>query len=357
MTQRQAMLDLFPGEEVAQDVQTDKDHERQPVGSPMNTPLSVPRASEEAQADAEAEFRAWAPSTRRTYEKAWWAFAKWCETNQLPTLPPSANIVVGFLEDLVETQDRALATARTYLVGIAATYRLDGYPDPTTRPRVRATPRRLAREYGKPQRQARGLTSEDLAAVCATVRMPREYRKGRVWRESKETAERRALVDLALIQVMRDALLRRSEAAALTWGNIEVCSDGTGRLHIARSKTDQEGRGTTRYIGPDAIASLLAIQPEEALISSETKVFGLLPGQIGRRVKAATGAAGLGEGFSGHSGRVGMAQDLSADGAELPELMQAGRWRSPTMPARYTEAQAAGRGAVARYYAKRKAQQ
>ena len=60
--------------------------------------------------------------------------------------------------------------------------------------------------------------------------------------------------------------------------------------------------------------------------------------------------AGLGDGFSAHSPRVGMAQDLSAAGAELPELMTAGRWDSPTMPARYTEAQAAGRGAVAQYY-------
>ena len=60
--------------------------------------------------------------------------------------------------------------------------------------------------------------------------------------------------------------------------------------------------------------------------------------------------AGLGEGFSTHSPRVGMVQDLSAAGAELPELMTTGRWDSPTMPARYTEAQAAGRGAVARYH-------
>ena len=49
-------------------------------------------------------------------------------------------------------------------------------------------------------------------------------------------------------------------------------------------------------------------------------------------------------------GRVGMAQDLSAAGFALPELMTAGRWKSPRMPARYTERQAAGRGAVARYY-------
>ena len=72
-------------------------------------------------------------------------------------------------------------------------------------------------------------------------------------------------------------------------------------------------------------------------------------------IKATTRMAGLGEGFTCHSPRVGMprvgmAQDLSAAGVELPELMTAGRWDSPTMPARYTEAQATSRGAVARYY-------
>ena len=61
----------------------------------------------------------------------------------------------------------------------------------------------------------------------------------------------------------------------------------------------------------------------------------------------------LGEGFTGHSGRVGMAQDLAATGVDLPALMTAGRWKSSRMPAKYTERQAAGRGAVARYYQRR----
>ena len=45
-----------------------------------------------------------------------------------------------------------------------------------------------------------------------------------------------------------------------------------------------------------------------------------------------------------------MAQDLVKTGVELPALMTAGRWKSARTPARYTERQAAGRGAVARYY-------
>ena len=68
---------------------------------------------------------------------------------------------------------------------------------------------------------------------------------------------------------------------------------------------------------------------------------------IFKRLAAAAGVPA--DDVSGHSARVGMAQDLMAAGAELPALMQAGRWKSPTMPARYGERQAASRSAVAKF--------
>jgi hypothetical protein len=45
-----------------------------------------------------------------------------------------------------------------------------------------------------------------------------------------------------------------------------------------------------------------------------------------------------------------MAQDLVAAGFDVVAIMQAGRWRSPEMVARYTERLHAGRGAVAQYH-------
>jgi hypothetical protein len=56
------------------------------------------------------------------------------------------------------------------------------------------------------------------------------------------------------------------------------------------------------------------------------------------------------EGVSGHSCRVGMAQDLVAAGFDVVAIMQAGRWKSPEMVTRYTERLHAGRGAVAQYH-------
>ena len=143
-----------------------------------------------------------------------------------------------------------------------------------------------------------------------------------------------------------------SEAAALRWEDVELAGDGSGRIRIAESKGDQEGEGAVLYLGSTAVEALLAIRPEEALVDAQTLVFGLHPDTIRRRLQQAARAAGLPDwrDITGHSGRVGMSQDLAAAGFSLPELMTAGRWKSPRMPARYTERQEAGRGAVARYY-------
>ena len=95
-----------------------------------------------------------------------------------------------FLEELLHLQVPTLTTAHTYLTAIAATYRLDGHPDPTERPLARATLKRLTMERGRPQRE--------------------------------KTAERRGL--MALVQVMRDGLLRRPPRHRQAW---EVSSRGT----------------------------------------------------------------------------------------------------------------------------------
>ncbi|MCY4365908.1 MAG: tyrosine-type recombinase/integrase [Chloroflexi bacterium] len=144
-------------------------------------------------------------------------------------------------------------------------------------------------------------------------------------------------MDLALLSVLRDGLLRRSEAAALTWGDLELRDNGTALINIPRSKTDQEGEGVTLYIGPHAGEALQAIRPADELLDRNASVFGMITRNIGKRVTAAAKTASLGGGFTGHSGRVGMAQDLVKSGVELPALMTTGRWKSSKMPARHTE--------------------
>ena len=135
---------------------------------------------------------------------------------------------------------------------------------------------------------------------------PKPRARGRGFETAEQAAER-ARFDLALVAVLSDGGLRRSEAAALTWGDAQRWDDGSGRITVVRSKTDAEAQGAVVAITPAAMRALDAIRP--AGVGGGQKVFGLSESQIARRVKAAARAAGLAdwELFSGHSGRVGMA--------------------------------------------------
>ena len=84
-------------------------------------------------------------------------------------------------------------------------------------------------------KQADALTSDALARVREVLRVPRRGRSGRI--ESAETAQRRAALDLAIIGVLADGGLRRSEAAALTWGDVELWATAPPDSRFRRAKT------------------------------------------------------------------------------------------------------------------------
>ena len=319
----------------------------------QSTPASSDRrtlAEADLQRLEEALAAALAPNTRRAYLSHWEAFRTWATDRGMPAAPTDPETVAAHLAELAETARPS--TLRVRRSAIKAAHEAAGLDDPTANEKVRSTLSRLARQAaasgtGDP-RQAPGLTATALAAIRATARRRQTSRSGR--RESESAAAKRGLVDIALCSVMRDAMLRRSEAAALTWGDIKTQEDGTGCLAIRVTTSDPESSGNVQYLGAEAMLDLAAIRPPEA--APTDPVFGLSAPQIGRRIKRAAAAAGLGDGFSGQSPRVGMVQDLMAAGAELHGLMLAGRWKTSAMPARYAHNQAAGRDAVAKYYAR-----
>ena len=223
-----------------------------------------------------------------------------------------------------------------------------GAADFTRDPAIAQAMRGLRRERPQKPAQVTGLTCEVIAKIEATACAPRKGRGRGRGMETARAATRRGHVDIALVRTLRDGLLRRSEAAALQWQDLSVeASDGSGRLHIARSKTDQEARGHVAYLTPDTAACLQRIRPAGA--RPEDRIFAMSARTIANRIKAAAEAAGIEGRFAGHSGRVGCAQDLAARGAGLTELQVAGRWQSAAMPALYARNQLAGRGAVAKY--------
>ena len=307
------------------------------------TPEPKLTASQQGRVE-EALMATWSERTRASYASQWKGWLAWCRRQGACPLPAEPESVAVFLAE--RAQGVKMATLHLARCAIAARHRQMGMDDPTRHDRVRQVLSGLARQYGTIQKQVAGLTAADLAAIKATALRPRFGAKGR--RESEARARWRGLADIALCSVMRDGLLRRSEAAGLTWGDIDRDVDGSGRLFLSRSKTDPTGNGCVLYLSAETMQCLDAMRPPDA--APQASVFGMTPATVRRRIAAAARAAGLGEGYSGHSARIGMAQDLAAAGVELPALMSAGRWESPTMPARYVRNEEAGRGAVARYY-------
>ena len=68
----------------------------------------------------------------------------------------------------------------------------------------------------------------------------------------------RGLRDAALIGVGSDGLLRISEIAALQVEDVEQTEDGSGRLTVRSSKTDQEGAGEVLYLGESTVRRITA---------------------------------------------------------------------------------------------------
>ncbi len=287
-----------------------------------------------------------AGNTRVTYRGQWRRFTAWALDKGVRALPAAPAHVAAYLAERIESAGHQPATLRAAASAIAYVHRAAGMDSPCATPEVRQTLSGATRKAGRRQQQAAALTATALACITATAGQSRRGRGGHP--ESRTAARKRAGMDVALINLMRDALLRVSEAAALIWADVGVEADGTGRLLIRRSKTDPEGAGAIAFLSAPTMKRLTALRNGAA---PGERVFGLGRNQLAKRIKQAAHAAGLGAGFSGHSPRVGMARDLASAGIELPSLMHAGRWRSPDMPALYIRNETAGKGAVAQFYA------
>ena len=286
-----------------------------------------------------------AENTRKAYIGHWAAFFAWCEGSGYLPAPAAPETVAAHLAAIAEAGASA-STLRTRRSALGAAHRAAGLDDPAGSELVKRALAGLLRQKAVPQRQARALGLAELAAIRATARAPRRGRQsGRA--ESAERARKRGAADAALCSVLLYAGLRRSEAEALDWGDIEEADDGSGLLWVRRSKTDSRAEGAARYLPRAAMVDLAAIRPEGA--GPRGRVFGISGRQVSRRVAAAARAAGLGEGFSGHSGRVGLAAELGRAGASTHEIAVAGGWKSAGMVIRYTRRETAQRGAVAKY--------
>ena len=140
--------------------------------------------------------------------------------------------------------------------------------------------------------------------------------------------------------------MRRSEVSALRWADVVDATDGDGVLvTVRRSKTNQEGETNDIRFVKDGVAR--AIRTLRASMSPESgdRVVPLSAQIIGLRFTAAAQAAGVESRVTAHSGRIGLASELTSRGASTTDVMLAGNWKTSRMVAHYSAGATAERGA------------
>jgi integrase len=293
-------------------------------------------------ADAETSRGTRSASTERALLGDVLKFTSWCAGAGREHLPATAETVAAFV-DAMSAAGKAPASIRRYAASIASYHRSAQAPNPLELKIARDALTRMARERGEMQRQAKGLNDN------LVVRMLREAGRRRVDVRNR-----------AMLAVAYCTLCRRSELVRLLIEDIQVDGDGFATVRIRSSKVDQTGKGTSVAIAVDAMAlvkSWLAaarIQtgPLFRRMNRHGSVLGPLdPASVSRIFKQMARRARLSSeevaAISGHSTRVGAAQDMIRYGADISGAMQAGRWKTTTMVARYTENLDLKRGAVA----------
>ncbi len=274
---------------------------------------------------------AYAPNTIRAYRADFEELIVYCAENKQSALPAKPTTIAKFIE-LVANANISSASIRRKIVSIAAIHRWASLNDPTKSPEVKLAIRKMHRKLGRLCAQAEPINKNRLQAMLSVT-------------ENNLRGQR----DRILLNLAYDTMRRRSELASLELSDIRVTKTGASIL-LRRSKTDQERLGTWLHISEETYNQIKKWIFESKItngkilrgILGKEKITNSLTGaQIGRIFKRLANLAGIDEKIvsqiSGHSIRVGAAQDLLLTGASLPQIMAKGGWNKVDTVMRYIE--------------------
>ena len=278
---------------------------------------------------------AYAPSTIRAYRADFRDFIHFCHERNGNALPTEPHLVVQYICKLTAS-GRSSASIRRALCGLSAIHKLNRFDDPTKDPDVTLEMRRMHRKLGRSSSQAGSINADTLDKLLLAT-----------------DDSIRGIRDRALLLVAYDTLCRRSELVSLQVKDVKInIKNGieTSSILLRKSKTDQDSTGKWLHLSQRAhlaLAEWIKKLPEgqEMLFCGLNRALdfsaNIGAGQINRIYKRIARKAGLNEseieGISGHSMRVGAAQDLLNSGASMPIIMQRGRWSKTDTVMRYLE--------------------
>jgi site-specific recombinase XerD len=274
---------------------------------------------------------AYAPSTMRAYYSDVQAFVDWCQKHGHLPFPAEVDTVCAFIED--QGREMSASTVRRRLYAIRKIHRLLRIEDPTYDEDINLSLRRVRRSKLTRPKQARGITADDLALFLAS-----------------EPDTPTGLRNRAMMALGFELLTRRSELVALRDEDLTVRPDGTLQVMVRRSKADPFGQGRIAFTSkrtaelidgwqtwrgseiPWLFCPIYKDRPINRVLETTT---------VRRMIKAAALRTGYttfdAQEFSGHSLRVGAAQELLRRGHDTAAIMRAGGWKSVQVLARYLE--------------------
>ena len=289
------------------------------------------------------------PYTAATYRSRWNHWTAWADSRGTAPLPTDPATVCACLTELADS--KSVNTIKLAKAAIGTAHKRAGHDDPTARDQVAQALRGIARAAKVAGRgQATPLTYDQILQAQALATQPRKRGRGH---ELPHVADRRGLEDQAILGIGFMGGLRRSELAALAWGDLEDQADGIA-VHVRRSKTNQGGsRPDTRFVKnglAKSIRELCKLRAESGTANDDDSVFGLTPDAVGgsdqgnpgprrhrlpRRVRSLVAP--------------GPRNRASDSRASIADICESGGWQSPSMPVRYCAGITAANNAVARY--------
>lgn len=291
-----------------------------------------------------------ASATVKAVRSDWTQYLAWCNTAGHSPLPASVLQLEAFLVDAIE-RGRKRATVDRYLYTVGLVHIAAGLPSPSKDPdwpvKWKKLTRRLKATGRHVRKQAAELDMGGVTAILATLGdSPRDLR------------------DAALLSMASDTLCRESELVAIEVAHLHLNRRrNTWSLHVPFSKTNQDGESPDyRFVSHETIVRVRAWQAAAGIaegpifrpVVGRPKLAGdvspaLLPQEVARIFRRRAKAAGLDSAaaISGHSARIGSANDLAEHGASSTQIQQAGGWKTDRMVTYYTRRSTAGADAMA----------
>jgi len=284
----------------------------------------VRQVQEEIRVAVEYQENSRSAATRKAYLSDWRIFVAWCEARELSPHPASPETVCLFLSSQADSGSKVSTLGRR-VASIRLAHTSAGLESPTATEAVKTTMKGIRRSIG----------AAPVQKVAATAEKVREM-------VERCDSSLRGLRDRALLLLGFAGAFRRSELSALTVDDLEETDKGL-RVHVRRSKTDQEGVGATvPVVRGDRACPVEAVRAWlDAAGISEGPVFrrmmkgghvtddALSAHSIGATVKRYAKAAGYDAAeFGGHSLRAGFLTSAAERGASIFRMMDVSRHKS-----------------------------